>query len=76
MVDFSIISILLGGIVGFILALTGAGGAILSVPLLVFGMHLSIVQAAPIGLLAIFLSATIGAFLGFREKILRYKCHK
>ena len=36
-------------------------------------MHLSIVQAAPIGLLAIFLSATIGAFLGFREKILRYK---
>lgn len=65
--------ILLGLCVGFILSLTGAGGAILSVPLLVFGMHLTILEASPIGLLAVFLSAGIGALLGFREKILRYK---
>ena len=73
MLDISITPILLGSIVGFVLALTGAGGAILSVPLLTFGMHLSIVQAAPIGLLAISISASIGAFLGFKEQILRYK---
>lgn len=63
----------LGFVVGFILSLTGAGGAILSVPLLVFGMGLTVLQASPIGLLAVTLSAGIGAILGLREKILRYK---
>ena len=63
----------LGFVVGFILALTGAGGAILSVPLLVFGMGLTVLQAGPIGLLAVTLSAGIGSILGLREKILRYR---
>lgn len=55
------------------LGFTGAGGAILSVPLLGFFLHLSIPQAAPIGMLAVTLSAGLGAFLGLRAKILRYK---
>jgi uncharacterized membrane protein YfcA len=41
----------LGAIIGAVLALTGAGGGILAVPLLVFGLGLSMVEAAPIGLL-------------------------
>lgn len=32
----------LGSVVGLILALTGAGGAIVAVPLLIFGLHLSV----------------------------------
>ena len=56
-----------------ILALTGAGGAILSIPLLVFFLHLSISQATPIGLLALMLSAGIGALLGLRAGTVRYK---
>lgn len=36
-------------------------------------MHLTVAQAGPIGLLAVTLSAGIGAILGYREKILRYK---
>ncbi len=63
----------LGSIVGFLLSLTGAGGAILSVPLLGFGLHLSVAQAGPIGLLAVCLSSGIGAFLGLRSGILRYR---
>ena len=63
----------LGFVVGFILSLTGAGGAILSVPLLVFGMGLTVTQAGPIGLLAVSISAGIGSILGLKEKILRYK---
>ena len=63
----------LGLIVGLILALTGAGGAILAVPLLVFGLHLTIVQAGPPALLAVALSAAIGAALGLRSGLLRYK---
>ncbi|MEY4652698.1 MAG: hypothetical protein RI884_1279 [Pseudomonadota bacterium] len=59
--------------VGAVLALTGAGGAILAVPLLVFGLHLGLAQAAPIGLLAVALSAGLGALLGWRHGQLRYK---
>ena len=66
-------SVLLGLFVGLVLGLTGAGGAILSVPLLGFFLHLSVAEAAPIGLLAVSLSAGLGAFLGLKAKILRYK---
>ena len=63
----------LGLIVGLILAMTGAGGAILAVPLLVFGLHLTMVEAGPPALLAVALSAAIGAMLGLRAGLLRYK---
>ncbi|WP_273822544.1 sulfite exporter TauE/SafE family protein [Pseudomonas asplenii] len=62
-----------GVLIGAILALTGAGGGILAVPLLVFGLGLSMVQAAPIGLLAVGLAAAIGALLGLRQGIVRYR---
>jgi uncharacterized membrane protein YfcA len=63
----------LGLFVGFVLALTGAGGAILAVPLLVFGLHLTMAQAAPVGLLAVAVAAALGAALGLRAKVLRYR---
>jgi len=64
---------LLGVAVGAVLALTGAGGAILAVPLLLFGLHLGVAQAAPISLLAVALSAAVGAFLAWRARTLRYR---
>ena len=63
----------LGAIVGLILALTGAGGAILAVPLLLFALHLGVAEAAPIALLAVGLSAAVGAMLGLRTGIVRYR---
>lgn len=63
----------MGAGVGLVLALTGAGGGILAVPLLVFGLHLQMAQAAPIGLLAVGLASLIGALLGLREGIVRYR---
>lgn len=63
----------LGLFVGLVLALTGAGGAIIAVPLLVFGLHLGMAQAGPVGLLAVALAATLGAALGWRAGVLRYK---
>ncbi|WP_027795723.1 sulfite exporter TauE/SafE family protein [Paraburkholderia acidipaludis] len=68
-----LVSAALGSIVGVILALTGAGGAILAVPLLVFGLGLEVAQAAPIGLLAVGLSAGLGALLALREGQVRYR---
>lgn len=63
----------LGIAVGLVLALTGAGGAILAVPLLLFGLHLPLAQASPISLLAVAISAGLGAFLAWRKRTLRYR---
>lgn len=71
--DATALSLLMGAAVGVVLALTGAGGGILAVPLLVFGLHLQMSQAAPVGLLAVGLAAAVGATLGLREGIVRYR---
>ncbi|PWF39046.1 sulfite exporter TauE/SafE family protein [Massilia glaciei] len=63
----------LGLVVGVILALTGAGGGILAVPLLVFGIGMGVAEAGPIGLLAVGMAAALGAVLGLREGIVRYR---
>lgn len=68
-----LIDLVLGLIVGVILALTGAGGGILAVPLLVFGAQLGMAQAGPIGLLAVGMAAALGAVLGLRGGIVRYR---
>ena len=68
-----ITSVILGFVIGVLLALTGAGGGILAVPLLVFGVHLGVAQAAPIALMAVGMAAGIGALLGLRAGIVRYK---
>ncbi len=68
-----IISTGLGLIVGVILALTGAGGGILAVPLLVFGVGLSVAEAGPIGLLAVGIAAALGAALGLKAGTVRYR---
>ncbi|MBG7618134.1 sulfite exporter TauE/SafE family protein [Herbaspirillum sp. AP02] len=66
-------SLLLGALVGCIMGLTGAGGGILAIPLLVFGLHLSVPQAGPIGLLAVGMASAMGAVIGLRAGIVRYR---
>lgn len=73
MLDPLMISVALGLFVGCILALTGAGGSILAVPLLAFSLHLSMAEAAPIGLLAVMVAAITGAVQGLSIGIVRYK---
>ena len=63
----------LGGLVGLVLGLSGAGGGVIAVPLLVFGLNLPMQAAAPVGLIAVGLAAGIGAALGLREGIVRYR---
>jgi uncharacterized protein len=73
MTDMQLLSAGLGVLVGFVLALTGAGGAILAIPLLVYAMHLNVQQAAPIALLAIFVASSLGAAQGLHKGMVRYK---
>jgi uncharacterized membrane protein YfcA len=63
----------LGLLTGAILALTGAGGGILAVPLLVFGAGMNMAQAAPIGLLAVGMAAGLGAVIGLKKRVVRYR---
>ncbi len=51
---------LLGTLVGIVLGLTGAGGSIFAVPLLMFGLGWSLPQASPVALLAVCAAAAFG----------------
>lgn len=68
-----ILTIILGALVGLIMGMTGAGGGILAVPLLVFGLQLTVAQAGPIGLLAVGIAAAMGAIIGLKSGIVRYR---
>ncbi len=71
--ELLLISIFLGALIGLVLALTGAGGTIVAVPLLMFGFHLTIAEAAPIALLSVSLSSAIAAVLAHRQGKVRYR---
>ena len=64
---------ILGLMAGLVLGLTGAGGSVLAVPLLMWGMGWTLPQAAPVALLAVCVSAALGTFTACRQKIVRYR---
>lgn len=67
------ITIALGLIVGLVLGLTGAGGSVIAVPLLMWGMGWTLPQAAPVALLAVSASAALGAIGAWKQGIVRYR---
>lgn len=67
------LTLILGIFIGAVLGLTGAGGAILSVPALVFSLGWTMQQAAPVALVAVAIGAGIGAIEGLRQGLVRYK---
>jgi uncharacterized membrane protein YfcA len=71
--DALMLTVGLGAVIGLVLALTGAGGGVLAIPLLVFGLHLPVQQAAPVGLMAVGLASALGAALALRQGMVRYR---
>jgi len=67
------LSLLFGAAVGVMLGLTGAGGGVLAMPLLVMYLGLTPTEAAPISLLAVALAATVGAASALRKRQVRYR---
>lgn len=63
----------LGLLVGAVMGLTGAGGGILAVPALMFALDSSLAQVTPVALLAVAVSAGIGAWVGWRQGLVRYR---
>ena len=69
----SLLLVALGLLVGLTLALTGAGGGALAVPLLVLGAGWTIQQASPAALMAVALAAALGAAQGLRRGLVRWR---
>lgn len=67
------ITVVSGLATGILLALTGAGGTLVAVPLLTFILQLRVVEAAPVALLAVSLSSAVGAVLAHRQGLVRYR---
>ncbi|MBE7527381.1 sulfite exporter TauE/SafE family protein [Betaproteobacteria bacterium PRO4] len=67
------LGILPGILTGLVLGLTGSGGAIIAVPLLVFGLQATIAEAAPVALLSVAVSAAVATYSAFMQRIVRYR---
>ncbi|TJY60061.1 sulfite exporter TauE/SafE family protein [Sinimarinibacterium sp. CAU 1509] len=66
-------AVVLGSVVGLVLGLTGAGGSVLAVPLLMWGLNWTLPQAAPVALLAVAMSAGIGTVTAWDVAVVRYR---
>lgn len=66
-------TLVLGAMVGLALVFVGTGGGTFAVPLLAFVLHLSLASSVPIALLAIGLTAVLGAGAGLLEGRVRYR---
>lgn len=65
--------LVLGALSGLALGLTGAGGSLLALPLLVYGLGLPFVQAVPVSLLAVSASAALGTAVAWRNRVVRWR---
>lgn len=63
----------LGSLIGLILGLTGAGGGVLAVPVLVLGLGWSMAQSSTIALVAVGSAACIGMVRGFKQGFVRFR---
>lgn len=73
MPEHSLLMIFFGFLLGSISALTGTGGSIFAIPLLMLGFNMPLTQAAPIGLLAVASASSIATVQGLRAGMVRYK---
>lgn len=63
----------IGLVTGFALSISGAGGTIIALPLLMLALNMPIQSIAPMVLLAMTLSAGFGTWLAWRQGLVRYK---
>jgi uncharacterized membrane protein YfcA len=69
MMSLFIMAAVFGAIVGLALGLTGGGGSIFAMPLLIYGLQLSPPEAIPISLVAVGMTALVGALHSIRTRL-------
>lgn len=67
------VSVILGVFVGLVLGLTGAGGSVFAVPLLMFGLGWTLTQAVPVALIAVCAAAAFGTVVAWNASYVRYR---
>jgi hypothetical protein len=67
------VSLLFGLIIGFSLGLTGGGGSIFAVPLLVYGLAMPAHEAVGVSLVAVGVTALSGAIVRLRRREVEFK---
>jgi uncharacterized membrane protein YfcA len=65
----SVLTACLGAVAGFALGLTGGGGSVLAMPLLMYGLGLPPADAVPISLVAVGMTAFVGAIQAVRARL-------
>lgn len=73
MPEHSLLIIFFGFILGAVSALTGTGGSIFAIPLLMLSLNMTLNEAAPIALLAIVSASSIAVIQGLSAGMVRYK---
>jgi len=69
MIDL-VVALMAGITVGFALGLTGSGGSLFAIPLLIYVVGLDMASAVPISLFVVGVTALLGAFSAFNKKLL------
>ena len=67
-----ILTTLFGMLSGLALGLTGGGGSIIAVPLLLYGSHLPVHQAIQVSLYAVFITTFVGAIYQIIRKNIHF----
>jgi uncharacterized membrane protein YfcA len=73
MPEHSLLIVFFGFLLGAVSALTGTGGSIFAIPLLMLGFNMPLTQAAPVALLAVATASSIATAQGLRSGKVRYK---
>ena len=64
-----ILAVICGSAVGVALGLTGGGGSVFAMPLLIYALGLTAPQAVPVSLAAVAVTALVGAVLAARQQL-------
>lgn len=65
-----LLAVLFGCFIGISLGLTGGGGSLFAIPLLIYGLGLTLTEAVPISLIAVASAAAVGALYSCRAGLL------
>lgn len=69
----TVLALLFGGVMGLSLGLTGGGGSILAVPLLVYGLGLELRAAVAVSLAVVGITALFGAVIQARSRLVLWR---
>lgn len=68
-----VLSAVLGVLLGLMLGLTGAGGSVFAVPMLMFGLDWPLTRASPVALIAVCAAAAFGTLVAWNVAHVRYR---